>query len=160
MSQPITYPAHTAVAGDTDLFIRAVAEQADAAVTASNRLSVLNPTEYTVNAYGDVTVFFPNLARGITGALIYQARAIGIYGQTTKIPPPPPGTIDYIVPQRNWWPYIVDMNPASTAPGTCFVRTLVQAYSVTANETGPWALVEPGGNGQKVWLCGIAWGPA
>jgi hypothetical protein len=157
MTQPIAYPSHTALAGDTDLFIRAVAEQADAAMARASNMSVLDPAEYTINAYGDVTVYFPGLGRGITGAIIYPAKFIYVNGQTTSLPS---GGIPYVVGPRYGWPYIIDMNPASTAPGTMYVRTLVQAYSIAANESGPWANCEPAGNGQKVTLCGIGWGPA
>lgn len=151
-----TKPAHTDLLGDTDLFIRAVAEAADRKVSASIKWAVMPPTDLTTNANGDVTCTFPGLPV-LSGAIIYPTKAVKLNGPTTQYPSDT--GVPYIVSPRAAFPVLVTLNPVG-GPGTCWVRIFVGGWSYSFQGTlKGWLPSERAAANQGVQLGGIAWGP-
>lgn len=148
-------PAHVDLAGDTDLWIKALAERADAKVSGSVKWGVMPPTELTTNASGDVVCTFPGLT-WLYGAVIYAAKRVKLTGTTDFYPYPPVG---YIVSPRDAYPVMITLNPAGN-PGTCWARIFVGGwqYPRTGTPTG-WVPAEPARGDQKINIGAIAWGP-
>lgn len=151
-------PVNTDLLADTDLFIRKVAEYAESKLTGSTRVAVANAADYRTNASGDIVVPFPALGSSITGAVLYVSGGNFVAGKTTKIPPNPPGTIDYIVPNMPAFLSMLSFNPGGGA--AVWARVFVGSYHVSSSNPTRYIGSQPAASNALVNVAGIAWGPA
>lgn len=152
MTAPLPRIPDTALLEEPDQQIRQLAYAVDAQIAATLKLSVLPPTQYTIDAAGRVTAAFPGIAT-ISGCIL-QASTGSIAGQVATVVVPPP-TIEHYL-----WGGPPDV-VVESFPGGGQVRAVIFIPPEFHPGTYPWGYgAQLGGAGKTVSLRGIAWGPA
>lgn len=148
------YPSHYALAGDTDLAIRALAEAADAGLASVVKMFT-GGGALTTDANGDVIVDF-GVAVTLTGCLLsictdsnYETALLVMLPKVQDLPQPPPGYKIRANP--------VQIFPREFVPGQgkvwCRITTSVYKGPGSAQFYG----AQPAAAGQGLNWRGIAW---
>lgn len=153
----MTYPAHTDLAGDTDLYIRQVAERADAKLAGQIRVVSRSPADggLTVDAAGGLWVPFPGLTT-LQGAILFAMQMIAS-GQIETMAPVPPASIGANIP-GTYLQLNGDVDAGAHSGNQARMRCWTSPYVSATQPTNARFGAQYVRAGTVVRVAGLAWG--
>lgn len=146
-------PPATALANETDLYIRSLAFAMDAQLGTVSAIATSPATQYTCDADGIVWVNFPALGQ-LAGAVIIPCEMNYAAGAIKNMPPVPPASIGRAIPQTP-----VSLTLQTLNVGSCSLRAMTTVWNngVYQGQVQQMSAQNALG-GTQLWAAGIAWG--